>query len=78
MLMIYLFSTFFCGKKSSKKSHPKKIYSPFSGAAMVNSCTTVASAFINPIVVFYLNTLNFKDSTIFISQQRLFHELCVG
>jgi hypothetical protein len=29
--------TFFCGKKSNKKSRPKTIYSPFSGAALLGS-----------------------------------------
>jgi hypothetical protein len=52
-------STFFCGKKSSKKSHRKTIYSLpmknaemvgtgrdrlFSGAAKLNICSSVASA----------------------------------
>ncbi len=36
--------TFFCGKKSNKKSRPKSIYSPISGVAMFNFCTLVASA----------------------------------
>ena len=35
--------TFLLVQKSNKKGHQKSMYSPISGAALLNSCTTVAS-----------------------------------
>ena len=55
-----------CHKKATRKPRltgRAGIYIPFSGAAMFNSYTTVASAFIMLKVLFNMNTLIFKRAS---------------